>query len=132
MPQETKENGQAFESAVYGSVSRSVKKTLVRYRTVSGRDCVKTLIPPASAAWPGNFNLMARRLSSVDATDFSRVEIQLLPVITSSKPEADTSTRLKVGGLRNNIYLACFRQKLKYHAAEAGGVRVFTQSRYPS
>ena len=99
MPQETKENGQAFESAVYGSVSRSVKKTLVRYRTVSGRDCVKTLIPPASAAWPGNFNLMASRLSSVDATDFSRVEIQLLP-----GPKLILHTT-KVDGVRNNIYL---------------------------
>ena len=82
----------------------SQKRALLVSGTGSGSDCVKTLIPPASAAWSGNFNLMARRLGSVDATDFSRVEIQLLPVITSSKPEADTSTT-KVGGVRNNIYL---------------------------
>ena len=90
---------------------------------------MKTLIPPASAAWPGNFNLMARRLSSVDATDFSRVEIQLLPVITSIRPEADTSTRLKWVVSGTIFTYGLLRQKLKDHAAEAAGVRVFTQSR---
>ena len=62
----------------------------------------------------------------MDATDFSRVEIQLLPVITSTKPEADTSTRLKSVVSGTTFTCGLLRQKLKYHAAQAGGVRLFT------
>ena len=48
-----------------------------------GRDCVKTQIPPASAAWYFSFNLeMLLSRIFLDTTDFSRVEFQFRPSAT--------------------------------------------------
>jgi hypothetical protein len=85
-------------------------------------------IPPASAAWSINLCLIETMFSSLDTTDFSRVEIQPLPLITSTKAEAGTSTRLKSVVSGKTLSTCVFRQKLKYRAAEAGGIRVSTQN----
>jgi hypothetical protein len=55
------------------------------------RDCVKTRIPPASAAWYFSFNLKRKQQRFLDTTDFSRVVVQLLPHFVLSK-KAETET----------------------------------------
>jgi len=73
---------------------------VMRSAALCGGGCVKTSIPPASAAWYFSFSLeVLRSTNLLDTTDFSRVEFQF-------RPSSTVQVRLK----------------MKYHTTKVGGI----------